>query len=245
MVSDRPSSRADSSRSILLPQLSLFYPMFNEQENVQEAVHAALEFLPRVALEFEVIVVNDGSSDETGKRADTLAREDPRVRVVHHAQNRGYGGSLQSGIRASRYPWIFYTDGDNQFVLEDLLKFLPLTDPKTIITGYRVQREDPWHRKLNAWLYNLGVALLFGLRLRDVDCAFKLFPPNLFRDMDLVSEGAVIDVEILAKGRKAGFGIRELPVRHRERQWGEQSGARLDVILRAFRELFRLWKEIR
>jgi glycosyltransferase involved in cell wall biosynthesis len=218
--------------------------MYNEEENVEEAVRGALDFLPRVAREFEVIVVNDGSADRTAERAEALAREDPRVRVVSHPRNRGYGGSLQSGIRASRYPWIFYTDGDNQFVLEDLLASQPLRDPKTVLTGYRAHREDPWHRRLNASLYNLGVALLFGLRLRDVDCAFKLFPPGLFDGMDLVSEGAVIDVEILVKARKRGYAIRELPVRHRPRKWGEQSGARLDVILRAFRELFRLWREI-
>lgn len=214
--------------------------MYNEEENVEEAVRTALGFLPNVAREFEVILVNDGSEDGTARRAETEAAEDPRVRVVHHARNRGYGATLQSGIRAARYPWIFYTDGDNQYLLEDLMDFLPLLHPRTVITGYRAHREDPWHRSLNAWLYNLGVSILFGLRVRDVDCAFKLFPPDLFTDMDLVSEGAVIDVEILVKARKKGYSIREIPVRHRPRSWGEQSGARLDVIFRAFKELFRL-----
>jgi glycosyltransferase involved in cell wall biosynthesis len=218
--------------------------MYNEEENVDEAVRVAFEYLPRVAREFEVILVNDGSSDGTGERAEALAAKDPRVRVVHHDKNKGYGATLQSGIRAARHPWIFYTDGDNQFVLEDLHRFLTLLHPKTVLTGYRAQREDPWHRRLNAWLFNLGVAILFGLRLRDVDCAFKLFPPGLFDDMDLVSHGAVIAVEILVQARKRGFKIREIPVRHRPRRWGEQSGARLDVILRAFKELFRLWRGI-
>jgi glycosyltransferase involved in cell wall biosynthesis len=218
--------------------------MYNEEENVDEAVRAAFECLPRVAREFEVILVNDGSSDGTAQRAEALAVKDPRVRVVHHDKNRGYGATLQSGIRAARHPWIFYTDGDNQFVLEDLHRFLPLLHPKTVLTGYRARREDPWHRRLNAWLFNLGIAILFGLRLRDVDCAFKLFPPGLFDDMDLVSHGAVIDVEILVKARRKGYKIREIPVRHRPRRWGEQSGARLDVILRAFKELFRLWRGI-
>jgi len=239
----RPTAAVEGSGG-LLPELSLFYPMFNEVENVDASVASACDVLPSVARTFEIILVDDGSTDGTGERADAWAARDPRIRVVHHPRNRGYGASLVSGIRAARFAWIFYTDGDNQFHLEDLLGFLPLKDPRTILTGYRAERRDPAHRRLNAFVYNLGVALFFRLKLRDIDCAFKLFPPGLFDGMPLVSEGAVIDLEILVRARRKGFGIVEIPVRHRPRVWGEQSGANLRVILRAFRELLGLWREI-
>ncbi|MBD3336344.1 MAG: glycosyltransferase [Candidatus Eisenbacteria bacterium] len=227
------------------PDISLFYPMYNEEANVDEAVETALSVLARLARRYEVILVNDGSRDRTGELADAWTKRRPEVRAVHHDRNRGYGAGLQSGIRAARYDWVFYTDGDNQFVLDDLERMLPLRDERTIVTGYREARNDPWHRKLNASIYNLAIRVLFGLRLRDVDCAFKLYPPGLFADMPLVSNGAVIDVEILARARRAGYRFREMPVHHRPRRHGEQSGANLKVILRAFRELGRLWLELR
>ena len=218
--------------------------MHNEEGNIDEAVQGALNVLPTVARSFEIIIVNDGSVDRTGECAESWARRDSRVRVVHHPNNRGYGAALQSGINASRFAWVFLTDGDNQFHLEDLRKFLPLRDERTVLTGYRSERHDPPHRRFNAWLYNRGIALLFGVRVHDVDCAFKLFPPGFFEGMTLVSSGAVIDLEILVRARRKGYGIVELPVRHRSRTWGNQSGAAFRVILRSFRELLRLWKQI-
>jgi glycosyltransferase involved in cell wall biosynthesis len=156
-----------------LSELSLFYPMYNEEQNIEEAVRRALTTLPRYADRFEVILVNDGSKDDTGRIADSLAQADERVRAVHHPRNLGYGAALRSGIDAARYEWIFYTDGDNQFDLDELRLLLPLRADADIVTGYRIARSDPWNRKLNAWAFNLLVRILFGLRFRDVDCAFK------------------------------------------------------------------------
>jgi glycosyltransferase involved in cell wall biosynthesis len=219
--------------------------MYNEEENVDEAVRAALEVLPRVAERFEIILVDDGSTDATARKARAWSERDPRVRLVQHERNRGYGATLRTGIASCRYGWIFYTDGDNQFYLEDLLRFLPLVHPRTVLTGYRAKRRDPWIRRLNAAVYNAVVAVLFGLRLRDVDCAFKLYPPGLFREIELRTTGAAIDLEILAKARRRGYRVREIPVRHRPRTAGRQTGARPGVILRAARELLRLWRELR
>ena len=228
-----------------LEALSLFYPMHNEEENIEEAVRRALSALPRFADQFEIIVVNDGSRDRTGEIADRLMAAHPEVRVVHHSKNRGYGCALRSGIAASRFPWIFYTDGDNQFDLDEIALLLPMRHEHDIVTGYRMERRDPLHRKVNAWLFNSLVHGLFRVHLRDVDCAFKLYRASIFEGMELRSTGAPIDLEILARARRRGARIGEVGVHHYPRQFGEQSGANLSVILRAFRELFRLWGELR
>jgi len=228
-----------------LSRLSLFYPMYNEEGNVEEAVRRATAILPRYADEYEVILVNDGSRDATGTIADRLSRTDPRVRTVHHPVNQGYGAALRSGILASRYEWIFYTDGDNQFDLDEIRLLLPFREDHEVVSGYRTVRRDPWNRKLNAWAFNLLVRILFGLRLRDVDCAFKLYRASIFEGMPIQSDGAMIDVEILARARKRGARITEVGVHHYPRTSGSQTGAKLSVILRAFWELFRLWGELR
>ncbi|MBM3286443.1 MAG: glycosyltransferase family 2 protein [Candidatus Eisenbacteria bacterium] len=228
-----------------LASLSLFYPMYNEEGNIELAAQRALEILPGVAEEFEIILVDDGSRDATGAIADRLAAGDPRIRAIHHPTNLGYGAALTSGIRASRFEWIFYTDGDNQFDLREIDLLLPLRHGHEIVSGFRIDRRDPVNRKLNAWLFNSLVRLLFGFRLRDVDCAFKLYRASIFEGMDLVSRGALIDVEIIARARKRGARVVEIGVHHFPRTVGSQTGAKLSVILRAFRELLRLWGELR
>ncbi|MCA9729655.1 MAG: glycosyltransferase family 2 protein, partial [Candidatus Eisenbacteria bacterium] len=216
-----------------------------EEGNIEEAVHRALQILPRFADQFEVIVVDDGSKDRTPEMADRLAAAHPEVRVVHHPKNRGYGGALRSGIAAARHPWIFYTDGDNQFDLGEIALLLPLRHDLDIVTGYRLARRDPAYRKLNAWLFNTLVHALFRVHLRDIDCAFKLYRASIFDGMELRSTGAPIDLEILARARRNGARIGEIGVHHYPRLHGEQSGASIRVILRAFRELFHLWGELR
>ncbi len=224
--------------------LSLFYPMYNEEGNIEEAAARALRILPGLARSFEVILVDDGSRDQTGPIADRLAASDPRIRVVHHPRNLGYGAALRSGIRGAREPWIFYTDGDNQFDLGELPQFLALRDRFDLVIGYRRVRSDPFIRRLNAGVYNLAVGLLMGVWVRDVDCAFKLFRGSIFEGMELWSNGATIDLEILARARRRGARVHELPVSHYPRLHGRQTGANWRVILRAFRELFRLWTEL-
>jgi len=225
--------------------LSLFYPMYNEEGNIEEAVARALRVLPTLAEEFEIIVVNDGSRDRTRELAESLAAAHPEVRAVHHPVNRGYGAALRSGIAASRFEWIFYTDGDNQFDLEEIPRLLRLREQAEIVTGYRSPRSDPFVRRLNAAGFNLLCWALLGIHLRDIDCAFKLFRASIFQGMELRANGATIDLEILARARRRGARILELPVRHYPRRFGSQTGANLKVILRAFRELFRLWAELR
>ncbi|MCD6303951.1 MAG: glycosyltransferase family 2 protein [Planctomycetes bacterium] len=224
--------------------LSVFLPCYNEQENVRRVVGEVMAFLPAVSDDFELIIVDDGSRDETGRIADELARADERIRVVHHERNLGYGAALRSGFRAAGKELVFYTDGDGQFDITDLAKLLPLIDRYDIVSGYRLKRRDGPIRRLNACLWGLLVRRLLGLRCRDVDSAFKLYRREIFDRMELKSTGALIDAEILARATRAGRTLIEVPVTHRPRAAGKQTGANLKVILRALRELLKLRKAI-
>ena len=227
-----------------LASLSVFYPCYNEEANVERTTEAALKACRRLADDFEIIIVNDGSKDRTGEIADSLASKYPQVRAVHNNPNLGYGGALQRGFGEAAKDWVFYTDGDGQFDFEEIEKLLPLLDEFDIISGYRLDRRDSLIRKFNAWCWTTLVNLLFGMRIRDIDGAFKIFPRRLFDQIELWSTGALIDTEILAKATRLGYRIGQTGVHHYPRTAGEQSGANLRVILRAFKELFKLRKRI-
>jgi glycosyltransferase involved in cell wall biosynthesis len=211
---------------------------------VERVTQQALDVLPTISDDYEVIIVNDGSKDRTREIADRLASENPRVRTVHHDVNRGYGGALQSGFRAATKEWVFYTDGDGQFNMEELPGLLDLIDQWDIISCYRMDRQDPWIRKLNAWAWTRLVRLVLGLKLKDIDCAFKLYKREIFDKIEMHSQGALIDSEILARAQRAGYSITQRGVHHYPRIAGQQTGANLKVILRAFRELITLRRRI-
>jgi len=224
--------------------LTFFYPCYNEEANVERTTEAALKVARRLCDDFEIIIVDDGSRDRTGELADALAATHAHVRAVHNRPNLGYGGALQRGFREARKEWVFYTDGDGQFDFEEIERLLPLLDKYDIVSAYRINRQDPLIRKFNAWCWTTLVNLLFGMRLRDIDCAFKLYPRRLFERIEMWSTGALIDTEILAKATRLGYRIGQVGVHHYPRLAGSQTGANLKVILRAFRELFRLRKRI-
>lgn len=225
--------------------ISAFFPCYNEQDNVRRVVSKAVETLEAIGADFEVIIVNDGSADGTGKVADELAAADKRIKVVHHPQNRGYGAALQSGIRAAKKDHVFFTDGDCQFDVSEVKLLLPLIEQNDIVCGYRLNRKDPFMRKVNGWLWTQLVCILFGMRIRDIDCAFKLFRSEVFEGMKLSSGGALISAEILARATRRGYRIAEVGVHHYPRTAGKQTGANFRVILRAFKELFKLYNRIR
>jgi glycosyltransferase involved in cell wall biosynthesis len=155
--------------------ISVFFPCYNEQDNVEQTAQRAVEVLEGLGADYEIILVNDGSADQTGARADAIAAGNKRVRVVYHPHNMGYGAALQSGIRAAKKELIFFTDGDGQFDIGEIKLLLPLITQNDIVCGYRLDRKDPIMRKLNGWMWTRLVNLLFGMRIRDIDCAFKLF----------------------------------------------------------------------
>ncbi len=220
--------------------LSIFFPCFNEDPNVERVALGALAVARRISDDYEIIIVNDGSSDRTGEIADRLARQYSEIRVVHHERNKGYGAALQSGFKSARKELVFYTDGDGQFNIEEISKLLPLIEEYDIVSGCRINRRDPVIRKVNAFLWGTLVNLLFKFKISDVDSAFKLYRREIFDQITMESQGALIDTEVLAKARAKGFNITEVGVTHYPRQAGEQTGAKLTVIIKAFKELFKL-----
>ena len=225
--------------------ISVFFPCYNEQENVKKTTEQALEVLEKLNVDYEVIIVNDGSADDTAKIADLIATENPKVKVVHHHQNQGYGAALRSGFAAAAKELVFYTDGDGQFDLAELPPLIPLINDCDIVSCYRIKRQDSLIRKINAFCWGTLVSLLFRMKIRDIDCAFKLYRRKIFDDMNLQSNGALIDTEILARSVRKGYKIKQTGVHHYPRTAGQQTGANPKVILRAFKELFILHSQIK
>lgn len=225
--------------------ISVFFPCYNEQDNVGRTVEKALDVMEKLNADFEIIVVDDGSSDDTGRIADEMAGRDERVKVVHHTQNLGYGAALQSGFKSSTKQFVFYTDGDGQFDINEMPPLLPLMEQYDIVSCYRLNRRDPIIRKINGWCWTKLVCLMFGLNIRDIDCAFKLYKREIFNKINMSSTGALIDAEILARAVRKGCRITQKGVHHYPRTAGQQSGASIRVVLRAFKELFKLQKRIR
>lgn len=224
--------------------ITLFFPCYNEQDNIVRVVEQALKVAESMKLDYELILVNDGSSDNTGPLADQLARDHERVRVVHHRQNAGYGAALQSGFAAAQKEWVFYTDGDGQFDLAELPPLLDLISDCDIVSCYRLNRQDPLVRRFTGWCWTQLVCWAFDLHLHDIDCAFKLYRRKLFDEISLCSTGALIDAEILARAARKGYRIKQRGVHHYPRTSGQQTGANWRVVLRAFKELLQLRKRI-
>ena len=218
--------------------LSAVLPAHNEEVAIASTVNGVLETLATWMADFEVIVVNDGSQDRTGTILDDVAASNPHLRVIHHAVNQGYGAALVSGFEASRKDLVFFMDSDGQFDIQDLERFFPLIAEYDAVLGYRIKRQDTWMRKLNAWGWKMLVRVVFGVRVRDVDCAFKLYAGRFFREHRLETRGAMINTEILYKLKRAGYTYTQVGVHHLPRRGGKATGAKPAVILRAFRELF-------
>jgi len=230
-----------------VPALSYFFPAHNEEANLQGLVEEALATLPDLAEAFEIIVVDDGSRDATPRIADELAAADPRVRVVHHPRNRGYGAALRSGFGASRYELLAFTDGDRQFRVVDLGRLTAryLEGGADAVVGFRIKRADPLVRTLYAKAYRLANRIFFGLRTTDVDCACKLFRRDALGGIHVESGGAFFSAELLIKLSAAGRRVVEVGVPHYPRTAGAPTGARPQVVFRAVRDFWalrlRLW----
>ncbi|MCX2726261.1 glycosyltransferase family 2 protein [Thermomicrobium sp. 4228-Ro] len=236
--------RVDGERAGVLPvrgSLSLVLPAYNEAANLEAVVRRALAVLPELVERFEIIIVDDGSRDGTDEIAERLAREDQRIRVVHHPVNRGYGAALRSGFAASHGELVMFMDADQQFDPADFAHLAPFLPHADIVAGYRVRRRDPWIRLVYAALFNAAMRLLFGITVRDIDCAFKVLRGDLVRALDLRMNGALVNTELLAKAQRAGATIVEVGVHHYPRLSGEPSGGSVRVILRAMREVLQLW----
>jgi glycosyltransferase involved in cell wall biosynthesis len=220
--------------------LSVVCPAFNEEANIRAVVEDAYRNIRNITPVFEIIVVNDGSKDRTGDICDRLVEEFSEVRVVHHARNRGYGAALKSGIESARYDLIFFTDADGQFDLKEVAVLLEQTDAYDIVAGYRGRRHDPPHRLLFAWGWNILVRLVLGIRIRDIDCAFKAFNRRVFDTIQIQSVGAMVNTEIFAQASMFGMTVKEVRVSHFPRRHGKPTGSKVAVIMKAFRELIKM-----
>ena len=225
--------------------ISVIFPAFNEEANIRCTIETAIKVLPKVATRWEVIVVDDGSNDGTALICDQLKTRYPEVKVIHHQQNRGYGAALKSGIMSANYDLVFFSDSDGQFDFNELQQLICWADDFDIIAGYRAKREDPFYRRLNALGWNVLVRLVLGIRIRDIDCAFKLFRRSVFDHIQIRCVGAMVNTEILAQATRLGMRIHQVKVSHFPRRLGKPSGANVHVIIKAFRELCRLWRKLR
>ena len=227
------------------PELSLVFPVFDEEDNVGPLLDSAVALGRRLGRSFEIVVVDDGSRDESAGRIAAARALHPEIRAVHHPSNRGYGAALRSGLREARGELVFFSDADLQFDLDEVERLLAHTGSFDVVAGYRAPRRDPWGRRVLAWGWGTLVNALFALDVRDIDCAFKLFRREVLDAIPIASIGAFVNTEILVRARAAGFRIRQVPVTHRPRRAGRPSGASPRVIARALLELATLYRELR
>lgn len=226
----------------LVPELSIFFPFWNEEDNIERVVTSAIPVAKKLARKWEMLLIDDGSSDNTVKIANSLAKQHPNIRVIPHSPNRGYGAALKSGFAHALYDYVVFTDGDGQFDFSEISKFLEKIDAVDIVIGFRKKRHDHPFRHLLMNLLKVWDFVFFGFYYRDIDCGFKLFQKDAIEKLlPLKSEGAMITTEILAKARKKGLKIAEVEVSHYPRKFGDQSGGNFRVIFRAVRESIMLW----
>jgi Glycosyltransferases involved in cell wall biogenesis len=233
---------------ILEKGISLFFPAYNEEANVGNTIEQSLKVVEPLGCEYEIIIVDDGSRDNTAGIVESYSARNPRVVLIRHQKNLGYGGALQTGFKNCRYGLAFFSDCDCQFDLGELVGLIAKMeeDPSAdVVIGYRIKRADPLMRKLNAFGWKLWGRLLFGLKVKDVDCAFKLFRREVIQNIQIESSGALISTELLVKAEKMGYRIIQSGVHHYPRMSGAQTGAKLNVILKAFYESFKLFSKIR
>jgi glycosyltransferase involved in cell wall biosynthesis len=234
--------------SKLISALSVFFPAYNEEANLEETVTKAQKVLVEIADKWEIIIVDDGSRDSTAQIADSLAKDIKNIKVIHHNPNRGYGAAIKSGLYASRYPWIAFTDADGQFDFREVINFIEKQKQTNadLVIGYYKKRQVSKSKILTSKMWEILVFLLFGLHVKDIDCGFKFISKKVVDAIPkLESErGAFISSEFLIKAKRNKFKIVEIPVTHYPRIAGSGTGRNLDVILKSFNDLFQLWLKL-
>ena len=232
-----------------IKELSVFFPAYNLETQIESTVGSAFKVVPKLADKYEVIVVNDGSKDATGGILSKLTKKYKNLRIITHKVNRGYGAALKSGFYNSKYNWIAFTDADGQFDISELPNLIAKQEKiqADLVVGYYLKRQVSTVRKINTFLWEAIVYFLFGLKVKDIDCGFKLISKRVIDTLPkLESErGAFISSEFLIKAQKKGFKIVEIGVHHYPRIEGKGTGANLNVIIKSFSDLFRLWKKLR
>lgn len=233
----------------LFPELTLFFPCYNEQDNLENTFHKSLPILKEIADKWEVLIINDGSKDKTGEVALKLKKEYPQnIKIITHDPNRGYGAAFKSGFYGAKYEWITFIDADGQFDFKDIYALADIKDKTKadVIIGYYLGRKVPFYRIWGSKVWQLAVFVLFGLRVTDIDCGFKLVNRRVFETIPKLEaeRGPFITSEFLIKAKKCGFKIKEVGVHHFARMAGEATGSKLNVIIAGLKDLWRLWLKL-
>lgn len=236
-------------KTTMIPELSVFFPAYNEESEIKKTVSKAKQVLTKVAKKWEIIIVNDGSKDNTLQVANSIASKDRHIRVVNHPKNRGYGAAFKSGFYNAKYKWIAFTDADGQFDFSEITEFIEKQTETNadLVIGYYTKRQVSASKILTSKMWELVVYLLFGLHVKDIDCGFKLVSKKVIDSLPkLESErGAFISSEFLIKAKRKGFKIVEIPVTHYPRTTGAGTGRDIHVIINSFKDLFKLWKKLK
>lgn len=228
-----------------LPELTIFFPFWNEEKNIKYVVESAIPIAREIAEEWEILIIDDGSSDKTYEIGKELARKYRNVRAITHSPNRGYGAALRAGFDNARFKYIVFTDGDRQFDFSEATKFVDEIRNSDIVIGFRKKRRDQYVRHILMYLLKIWDFIFFRFYFKDIDCGFKMFKKSAYMQISpLRSEGAMITTEILAKATRKKLKIKEVEVNHFPREYGNQSGANIAVVIRAVLESFLLWSDI-
>ncbi len=225
----------------LKESITAFFPAYNDEATIGRIVQETNSTLKEITDDYEIIVVDDGSEDGTKEICNRLAEKNPRIRVIHHEHNRGYGGALKTGFSNARKDLIFYTDGDGQYDVKELKKLVPFIKNADVVNGYKIKRQDPVYRRVLGRIYFWVAKILFNIRLKDIDCDFRLIRRLIFNNIELESNSGVICVEMMKKIQDAGYRIKEVEIHHYPRVSGRSQFFRLNRILHLFRELTCQW----
>ncbi|MBI2596189.1 glycosyltransferase family 2 protein [Candidatus Daviesbacteria bacterium] len=231
---------------MIVKSLSVFFPAYNEGENIKKTVLDVKKVLDGLNLkDYEIIVVNDGSKDNTAEVVTNLTKQDKRIRLVGHSSNKGYGDALKTGFSSSKYSWVAFMDSDGQFDFSEITKFLEKADQADLILGYRLTRADTILRKVFTWGWKTLAEIFLGLQVRDYSCGFKMIKREVFDSIQpLHAKEKVTQIEMLVKAQRKGFKFAEVGVHHYPRKFGLATGANFYVVLRSFRDFMKFWLEL-
>ena len=243
-------ARLQVSMEKLIDEISVFFPAYNEENNIKNTILSAKRVLEKVASKWEIIIVDDGSKDKTGQIAEILSKKfKPKIKTVHHLLNRGYGGALKSGYEKAKYKWVAFSDSDGQFDFSEITKFIQKQKETgaDLVLGIRIKRADPVIRRLATFIWSqILPRVLLGLKVSDYSCGFKLIRKKVYDSVQpLVGEEKVTQIEMLTKAQRAGFKFAEVEVSHYSRKFGRQTGADLKVILKSIKDLAKLWWQMK
>ncbi len=225
-----------------IKSISFFCPAYHDALNLPDLIPNVFNFLQKHSEEFEIVIIEDGSPDNTGEVADNLAKKFPYTRVIHHAKNKGYTATLKEGFENAKYDYVMYTDGDNQYNIWDFEPYLHLLKTNDVISGYAVKKAVSLFRRFQSWVHNSLIKILFLVNFRDINCSMKIFKKKVLNSIEIKSSlyGGFIDAELILKSKRMGFKVAQFPVVHYERKSGIASGSKPKVVLNTIKDMILL-----